>query len=264
MTSIHALNPWIPYRRPHPAARLRLFCFPYAGGSASVFRDWFSLFPPEIDICPIQYPGRERRITEPQFTLLPSLLDALVNGLAPELKMPFAFFGHSLGALVSFELARRLQKRGMSPLGVFISGYRAPVVERKKPPMHLLPDNAFIARLREYNGTPELILQNSEMMQVLLPTLRADFALHETYVYSGGMPLTCPLSILGGMEDPDITYQDLNLWEGQTVNDFKVRMFPGDHFYLHDHCTEVVNAVQEDLALYETELMSRYGNRGNN
>ncbi|MBU2703326.1 medium-chain acyl-[acyl-carrier-protein] hydrolase [Sporomusaceae bacterium BoRhaA] len=249
MNTVRSLNAWIPYRRPSYKSRLRLFCFPYAGGSASVFREWIDSFPAGIDVCPIQYPGREKRITEPPFTLVEPLIDALVNGLSPEFNIPFAFWGHSLGALISFELARRLQKRGVYPVHLFISGYCAPVIAKRKFPMHLLPDVEFVERLRAYHGTPEVVLNNNELMRVLLPTLRADFALHETYVYPSAAPLNCPISAYGGIKDPEVYYHDLELWKMQTIQNFKLQMFPGDHFYIHSCRRQLVNSIINDLIL---------------
>lgn len=258
MIKIRIVNKWIPYRRPNRYPRLRLFCFPYAGGSASVFRTWINSFPPEIDICPIQYPGREKRIMESQFTSMEPLIDELANALLPELDIPFGFFGHSLGALISFELARRLQRQGISPLHLFVSSYRAPTIGKRKTPMHLLPDIEFVERLREYNGTPDAVLQNSELMKVLLPTLRADFAIHETYVYSSGVPLTCPISAFGGIKDLEVKSNDLNLWQEQTVNNFKLKMFQGDHFYINNNDEGLINAIIKEVTIgYRRSLMNQ-------
>jgi medium-chain acyl-[acyl-carrier-protein] hydrolase len=253
MNRLRKVNTWIPYRRLSGFHRFRLFCFPYAGGSAAVFRDWLRLFPVDIDICPIQYPGRERRIGEPPFTSIKALVDELAGVLMPECNIPFAFFGHSLGALISFELARKLQKNHLSPEHLFVSGYRAPVIPKRKMPMHVLPDDEFVDRLREYNGTPEEILQNSELMKVLLPTLRADFALHETYIYSSGAALQCPISAFGGINDPEVSYNDLELWQEQTAKGFKTRMLPGDHFYIHHNGPMLAHLIAKDLAAFPKE-----------
>ncbi len=258
MSKTFMSNTWIPYRRPNSYPRLRLFCFPYAGGSASVFRNWINSFPQEIDICPIQYPGREKRILESPFASMEPLIDALASVLLPELNIPFAFLGHSLGALISFELARRLQRKGISPVHLFVSSYRAPTIAKRKAPMHLLPDIEFVERLREYNGTPDAVLQNSELMKVLLPSLRADFALHETYVYSSGIPLDCSISAFGGIKDPEVSYNDLKLWKEQTIGGFKTRMFQGDHFYIHNAGRELENSIIKDLAIgYRRYFMNR-------
>jgi medium-chain acyl-[acyl-carrier-protein] hydrolase len=258
MTKIGIVNKWIPYRRPNKYPGLRLFCFPYAGGSASVFRDWINSFPQGIDVCPIQYPGREKRIFEASFTSMECLTEELANVLLPELDIPFAFFGHSLGALISFELARRLQRNGVSPVHLFVSSYRAPIIAKRKAPMHLLPDAEFVERLREYNGTPDAVLQNNELMKLLLPTLRADFALHETYVYSAGVPLTCPISAFGGLEDLEVKINDLELWRDQTIDSFRLQMFQGDHFYIHNNDKSLINTIIKDTTIgYRRALMNQ-------
>ena len=247
MTAKKVTNLWIPYRKPSSHSRLRLFCFPYAGGSASVFRDWFNFFPPEIDICAIQYPGRERRMNEPQFTSLPPLVDMLAEALLPELDIPFAFLGHSLGALISFELARLFQKKGITPIHLFVSSYRAPTIQDKEDKSHLLPDNEFVEKLYKHNGTPASVLENRELMNLLLPTIRADFAISETYVYSPSVLLNCPISAYGGIADPDVKYDDLKSWEEQTINSFNVRMFPGDHFYIRNKPEGIINSILKEL-----------------
>jgi medium-chain acyl-[acyl-carrier-protein] hydrolase len=246
------LNTWIPYRRMSSHSRLRLFCFPYGGGSASVFIKWLKIFPLEIDICPIQYPGREKRIDEPQFTSLSLLIDALANVLLPELNIPFAFFGHSLGALIGFELARRLRKNRISPEYLFVSGYCAPSIIKKELAMHVLPDLEFIEELRNYSGTPESVLENRELMELLLPAIRADFAIKETYIYSPSVPLNCPISAFGGTKDLEVNRNDLELWKEQTTNRFQVRMFPGNHFYIHKNAEELAASICEDLAVHLT------------
>jgi medium-chain acyl-[acyl-carrier-protein] hydrolase len=247
MTSKKVANLWIPYRKPSAHIRLRLFCFPYAGGSASVFRNWFNFFPSEIDICPIQYPGREQRMNESQFTSLPPLVDTLAEALLPELDIPFAFFGHSLGALISFELARLLQKKGITPINLFLSSYRAPTIQDKEAPSYLLPDCEFVEKLYKNNGTPASVLENRELMNLLLPTIRGDFSISETYVYLPSVPLNCPISAFGGIEDPDVKYDDLKLWQEQTINSFSVCMFPGDHFYIRNNPGSIINLIFKKL-----------------
>ena len=247
MTSKRVIDLWIPYRKPSSRARLRLFCFPFAGGSASIFLNWYKMFPSEIEICPIQYPGREKRINESGFRSLKPLVTTLADILLPELDIPFAFFGHSMGALISFELACRLQKKDISPICLFLSSYCAPTIPKKETPIHLLPDREFLEKLHEYNGTPALVLQNDELMNLLLPALRADFAIHETYVHSPSNPLNCPISVFGGLEDPDVKYNDLELWKEQTTNSFSLQMFPGDHFYIRTSPEYVVNTILKQL-----------------
>lgn len=213
---------------------IRLFCFPYAGGSTVSFRSWQGVMPGEIQLCPVEYPGRGRRILEPLCTGLPDLLDDLTPLILKSQEKPFAFFGHSLGALVAFEMTRRLRKiGGPQPLALFVSGYSAPHLPRSSEPMHTLPEDQFIQQLREYNGTPEEVLQNPEIMEMVMPILRADFAVAETYFHESEPALEVPLISFGGLEDRDVPLAELEAWREYTEKRFQVRMFPGDHFFLH-------------------------------
>lgn len=248
MATILTFNPWITYYKENPQARLRLFCFPYAGGSAAMFRTWSKNLPASVEVCPIQIPGRENRLREPAFTQLELLVQALVPVLYPYLSIPFAFFGHSMGALISFELARQLRIQcGRSPVHLFVSGHRAPQIPDFAPPIHQLPDVAFIEQLRRLNGTPESVLQNPELMQLILPILRADFTLCEKYVYSSAKPLNCPISAFGGLQDCKVNCEDIATWREQTSSSFTLRMFPGNHFFLQNVRVPLLQAVSVDL-----------------
>ena len=163
-----------------------------------------------------------------------SLVQTIAPFLLPYLDKPFAFFGHSMGALVSFELARLLHKEyKCSPSHLFVSGRRAPQVPDPDPPIHTLPNSEFLQELRRLNGTPEAVLQNDELMQLLLPTLRADFAVLETYVYTPQPLLDYPITAFGGLQDPEVCCEVLEAWRDQTRAAFSLHKFPGDHFFLH-------------------------------
>jgi medium-chain acyl-[acyl-carrier-protein] hydrolase len=171
---------------------------------------------------------------EPPFTQLSSLIPALARGLFPLLDKPFALFGHSLGALVSFELARHLRGQyGLHPVRLVISASPAPQIAYRDQPMHTLPDGEFVVKLRGLNGTPKEVFEHEELMEIVLPFLRADFALYETYVYATDPPLTCPISAFGGLRDRNVSHRDLEAWRDQTTGSFSLRMFPGDHFFLN-------------------------------
>lgn len=203
----------------------------------------------------MQLPGREGRLREPPFTALEPLVEALATHV-PWGGFPFAFFGHSMGSLVAFELARELVRRGGPvPRLVFVSGRRAPQVPNREEPLHSLPDPEFLVRLRELNGTPEEVLRNRELMELLLPLLRADFTLNETYVYRPGPPLPIGLSALGGVADPEVGRADLEAWRAETGAGFRLRMLPGDHFFLNSARRLVTEAVARDLA--ELDLPAR-------
>lgn len=243
-------NAWVRYPQPKPQARLRLFCFHYAGGGASAFRTWERNVPPGIELALIQLPGRENRSRERSFTRMMPLVSALTDTLLPLLDKPFVFFGHSLGALISFELTRQFRRQqGPAPLHLFVSGSRAPQrpALASEEPIHALPDNEFIQKLREYNGTPEAVLQHAELMDLLMPVLRADFSIYETYVYQSEEPLSCGISAFGGVQDPKVSREDVAAWRAQTKGSFALHMLPGDHFFLHSAQTQLLQLVSQYL-----------------
>jgi medium-chain acyl-[acyl-carrier-protein] hydrolase len=247
MTGIAATDRWLAYFRPNPKAEVRLFCFPYAGGGASLYRGWQGALPDWVEVCPVQLPARETRFKEPAFTRLAPLVEAVAQSLRPYLDRPFAFFGHSMGALLAFELSRRLQRNhGRGPIGFVVSGCGAPQT-RTQSALHALPPVQFREELRRLNGTPAPILDNDELMDLLLPTLRADFSLCETYAYADGPSLTCPITALGGLGDDAVSRQDLDAWREHTTGAFRVRMLPGDHFFLNEHRSLLLHALTQDL-----------------
>ncbi len=239
---------WIASSSLNPRARLRLFCFPHSGAGASTFYPWRDRLPGGVDLCPVQLPGRETRLTEPPFTRLTPLVRAAAEALRPYMDRPFAFFGHSLGALVSFELARYLRRQGGPfPLHLFVSGHQAPQLPRRDPPIYNLPEPAFVEKLRQMNGMPEEVLQHDELRELLLPILRADFEVYDTYVYEPDVPLECPISAYGGLRDRYVSREDLEAWREQTSGAFTVRMFPGDHFYLNTDRPLLLRVLAQEL-----------------
>jgi medium-chain acyl-[acyl-carrier-protein] hydrolase len=242
------LDSWIAGRNANPRARLRLFCFPYAGGAASVFRNWSDGLPADVEVCPVQFPGRGTRLMEPPFSELSLLVEALAEALLPLLDKPFALFGHSLGSLVSFEFARQLRaKHQVRPIRLFVSAGPAPQIPHRGRLIHDLPEREFLAELRRLNGTSEELLNHKELMDVALPSLRADFALYESYRYSSGSALNCPISTFGGLSDQRVKHDDLEAWRDQTSVSFSIRMFPGDHFFLKTTQPLLLRALSQDL-----------------
>jgi medium-chain acyl-[acyl-carrier-protein] hydrolase len=221
-----------------------------------MFHTWAAELPPEVEVCGIQLPGRESRFMEPPFTRMPPLVDTLSHALLPYLDTPFAFFGHSMGALVGFELARHIRRHHrIEPLHLFVSGCRAPHMPNPEPPLHPLPDYALIHELRRFGGIPEEALQNGELMSLLLPTLRADLALYETYMYSVEEPFRCSISAFGGLQDVKVDYNYLAAWWAQTYGSFTLRMFDGGHFFLLNARKPLLQAISQDLA----QLISWWG-----
>ncbi len=248
MTTATAIDPWIPFRKPNPQARLRLFCFPYVGAGASIFRTWPDGLPADVEVCPVQLPGHGTRLTETPFTRLSLLVQSLAEALLPLLDKPFALFGHSLGALVTFELARQLRKQsGVQPVRLFVSADRAPQIPLRNRPIHALPESEFLAELRRLNGIPAKLLDDAEFMRFMIPVLRADFAVYETYTYATEPPLDSPISSFGGLQDPRVSHSDLESWRDQTSASCSLRMFPGDHFFLNTIQPLLLHAVSQDL-----------------
>jgi medium-chain acyl-[acyl-carrier-protein] hydrolase len=239
---------WIAYRKPKPQAALRIFCFPYAGGGASVFRNWDKDLPPTIELCPVQLPGRETRVVEPAYSRIESLVKTLSLELKPFLGIPYVFFGYSMGALIAFELARVLASQSSGPSHIFLAARPGPCLPSPYPRTDMLSTPEFIEELKRRGGISNVVQENHELLNMVLPTVRADFALCENYTYTPGKILGCPLSIFGGTADPNIPEHNLAAWSTETTSSCNVRMFVGDHFFIHTCQTEVVRAVVETLS----------------
>jgi medium-chain acyl-[acyl-carrier-protein] hydrolase len=239
---------WASCLRRHPAADLRLMCLPYAGGGAGIYRAWAEQFSQTIEVWPLHLPGRERRITEEPIPSISELVAAIAEGIRPLLQGKFAFFGHSMGGLLSFELARYLRRQGLpGPQCVVISGLKAPHIPNRRKPTAHLPDADLIEELHKLNGTPPEVLVHPELIELLLPVVRADFQAIETYSFVDDAPLSCPMFVYGGLSDPEASREDLEEWEQHTSNAFSLRLFPGDHFYLHSHRAKLTATLARDL-----------------
>jgi medium-chain acyl-[acyl-carrier-protein] hydrolase len=243
-------SPWLlrpPGGRP---ANMRLFCFPYAGGGGSLYMPWRREVPGSLEVCAVQLPGREGRLKERAYTRVDDLMDATLEAVQPYLDIPFALFGHSMGALLAFEFARRLRRAGgLPPVWLFVSGHRAPQLPRPHPPLAHLPDADFIAEVRQrYDGVPDEVLAHPDLLELLLPCLRADMALIESYRYTDDDPLECPVSAYGGREDAEANEVELAAWRTQTRGAFRLQQFTGAHFYIRSARSELIGAVCRDLA----------------
>ncbi len=235
---------WLPFYKPKPTARVRLFCFPFAGGGATAYRTWAEGLPPEIDVCAVSLPGREARFNDPPFTSMPALVKALHAGLSPLLTGPFAFFGHSMGGLIAFELTRQLRRTGAAlPAHLFLSGSQAPRRVPEQPKLGRLTDEQLIARLRAYNGTPAEVLEHPVLMELLLPTLRADFLVLDDYVYAQEPPLDVPATLLGGAADATVRPAHLEDWKELVRPGAEVVVLPGDHFFIQPQQPTVLARV---------------------
>lgn len=227
--------------RPNPEAAVRLVSFPYAGRGISVFAGWLPKLPPAIELYGVQPPGRENRMREAPFLTMSPLVTSVTAALQAYLDKPMVFFGHSLGAMVAFEVARMLQTQHNYRLEhLFVAGSWAPHIPNPWPSIHVLPDASFVQAVQQlYGALPPDVVQDPELLALVLPILRADFTLAETYVYTPGPPLHCPITVFGGLEDRVIGFHDLAAWQEHSHQEITLRMFPGNHFFIH--------SVQEDV-----------------
>jgi surfactin synthase thioesterase subunit len=227
--------------------KLRLFCFPYGGAGASGYRAWARSLPQEVEIVPVNFPGREARFREEPYTRMEPLLAELTTTL-DFTSGPFAFFGHSLGALVALALARELRRLGKrAPSLLAVSGYPAPQLHRDRPHVAHLPHDQFVATLREhFDVTPE-VLDDPVLAEMALPVLRADLSIVETYAYRDELPLDLPLAAFGGVGDPEASEEQIRGWQAQSTQPVRVRMFPGGHFFINSEREAVVGELAATL-----------------
>jgi medium-chain acyl-[acyl-carrier-protein] hydrolase len=241
-------QPWIKF--PHGDAAVQIFCFPYSGGSAQLFQAFARMMPPGIGVYALEMPGRGRRFKDTPHDTLRDQVREAVAGLATIRKgTESLFFGHSIGGLIAFETARELRREGQSlPRHIFVSAIRAPQIPRREQKVHNLTDEEFIGKLKEMGGTPQEILAHQEMLELMLPILRNDFKLYETYAYKAEKPLTCPITAFAGTLDEDVTRADIDAWALHTSSIFTSHMFKGGHFFIHDHFPIVADIILKILS----------------
>jgi medium-chain acyl-[acyl-carrier-protein] hydrolase len=238
MSTANSKIRWFSVPRPQPEGRFNLFCFPYAGGGASCFFQWArSLAEQAIEVRSVQLPGRENRLREAPIADMHVVVGALADAMEPLLAQPYGFWGHSMGATIAYEVARELRRRGhYGPAVLVASGSGAPQLKRVVAPLHELPDDVFVHQVSQrYGGIPAAVLENKELLELVLPTVRADMALIERYEFRAGDKLMCPIHAYGGVDDDGVTPAKLERWQEVTDGTFSMQMFEGGHFFLNDH-----------------------------
>jgi len=241
-------NVWVRRFHPAPESGGRVVCFPHAGGSATYYFPFSAALSPAADVLAVQYPGRQDRLQEPCITDVPVLADKLADELAHWAERPLTFFGHSMGATVAFEVARRLEARGVILRGFFASGRRAPSRQREEH-VHLRDDQGLVEVLRRLSGTDAELLADDAVLTMVLPAMRGDYRAIETYRYRPGPPLNCPILALTGDSDPLVEVAEARAWAHHTVAPFRLRVFPGGHFFLSDHITSIVREITDHLGV---------------
>jgi len=235
---------------PRQDPSFRLFCFPFAGGRSAMYRPWSKLLPENIEVCPFQYPGRSAGEMKQSYRSINILVEAMADLIQPFLNLPFAFFGHSMGSLVSFELARLFRaKKWPMPSALFVSAFRAPHLSLAHHDLHRLPNEDLIKKVGEYQGTPMEVMAHPELIKLLLPILREDLRLIETYHYQAQTKLHVPIFALGGENDPEVSIEHLEAWNIQSALSFEMKVFSGHHFYINDHLQSVVKYVSDKIKL---------------
>lgn len=244
------LSPWFSHFAQPQNGHARIFAFPYSGSGASLFFQWAKdLAADPIDLLAVQLPGRETRIRERPLSNLAVVVEQLIPAITPCLDKPFVFFGHSLGALLAFELSRALHERQLPlPQRLFVSAFRAPELPNPNRELHQLPDAGIVEGLRNYAATPEEVLANKQLMAMYLPLLRGDFSLHETYQYQPTPPLPCPITALAGTDDHIAKPDTLLNWQQQTRADFQYIQYQGGHFFLDEHRPHIIKQLKQALS----------------
>jgi medium-chain acyl-[acyl-carrier-protein] hydrolase len=249
---------WFPATRRTGSPTTRLFCFPYAGGSAGAFVRWSDGLPSHVEVRPLQLPGRGNRLSETPIASFDDAINGIVTALTPLLDRPFAVFGHSMGALLAFEVTRRLRRDGKpAPLHLFVSGRRAPHLHADWPPTD--SDTEVEALLRDLQGTPSEVFENIDLMRLLLPAIRADFAICRSYRYEAEPPLECPLTVFGGTEDIESEDGRLQAWRMQTAGPCVTRIFSGGHFFLQSAAQSLLSLVGAALLKPEVDCEAMPG-----
>lgn len=233
---------WFPHVVPNPDPQWRLFCLAFAGGTAAHFRPWAQFMPEEAELRPVELPGRGTRFSEPLEPDMMTIAEGLAEAITPLANRPYTLFGHSMGSAIAFATAQLLEQRGLAPSLLVCSGRAAPHVVEKRS-IHRLPDDGIRQEMIRLGGTPDEILENQDLMGLILPIVRNDFELIETYAPQASPLLETPIFTLCGRQDEDATEAGLLAWRDLTSGAFDLKMFDGDHFYLNGIPEEMTDVI---------------------
>ncbi|MCP3822752.1 alpha/beta fold hydrolase [Streptomyces sp. A3M-1-3] len=240
-------SPWFRRFGPAPHGDVQLFCFPHAGGAASTYVQLSRRLAPAVDVLAVQYPGRQDRRLEPAIEDIPRLADLITAEILPHTARPYAFFGHSMGAVLAYETARRVQARSApGPLRTFLSGRSAPD-PRPNPHDVMADDTAILAAIRRLGGTGAAVLQDPELVAMIMPALRSDYRALASYAWQPGAPVDTPLTVLVGDADPVVPIEETTGWREHFAGEVELNVFPGGHFYLDDNAGDVAEVVATGL-----------------
>ncbi|WP_433240257.1 thioesterase II family protein [Streptosporangium sp. CA-135522] len=239
---------WLRSFHPRPRATTRLICFAHAGGSATAYRDWSAPLPESAELYGVQLPGRADRFGEPMPESLAALVVAITEAMLPLLDRRFALFGHSMGAVVAYEVTRMLEARGIGPVRLFVSGTVPPHEAGERRKVSQYDDDRLLAELTRLGGTELEIFSHHAMRELIFPYVRGDFRLLENHRHRPGPPLRTPVSAFVGDADPVVTPAQAKSWETLTASDFSLTIFPGDHFYLQPQRERVVAEIVRRLS----------------
>lgn len=240
------MSNWFIKLRNTTQAKIRIFLFHYAGGSASAFHGWEKYFRPDIDVFAVQAPGRDSRFSESPISDMGVMTDCLLNEINHYLDIPCVFVGHSMGGLIAYELARKLEsmERG-SILHLVLSAVRAPFLPDVRPSIYNLPYEEIIEALKDYSKTSNEVLENPDVMQLFIPMLRADFSVGDTFKFHSHPKLKCRVSLFSGMNDDFVPIVDAKAWHSLVDCPIRYIDFEGGHFFIHDEQDKFVAALRE-------------------
>lgn len=239
---------WVRQFHPAPDTRVRLVCLPHAGGAASFYFPLSRALTPAVDVLAVQYPGRQDRRHEPNIPSLPELADRIFEAIRHLDDRPLALFGHSMGAVLAYEIALRLQDAGLpAPLRLFASGRRAPSRDRDER-LHLGSDTQLLAEVRKLGGPHAALLAEPDVRDMVMPSIRSDYHAVEKYRHEPGRRLSCPVTVLTGDSDPRVSIDEATAWEEHTTGPTELQVFPGGHFFLVDQSTRVSGLLADRLA----------------